>query len=199
MALGAGSQRDRAEINRENAAHSTGPRSITGKLASSRNSLQHGLASGTVLIPGEDPAEFESLLNDLLAEYHPATTTEELLIQEMAQSFWLSQRALRLQNDCFTENGVDEKRLALFLRYQTTHERAFHKALNTLRKLQKERLRDCKSGFVSQSAARSAPDIGFVSQSGPQPPPHAPDFGTANADERPSDGFVWQNRRSEAA
>jgi hypothetical protein len=193
----------RTLANRANAQYSTGPRSMEGKLASSRNSLQHGLASGTILIPGEDPAQFEALRNDLLAEYHPATATEELLVQEMAQSFWLSQRALRFQNGCFTETGVDEKRLALFLRYQTTHERAFHKALNTLRKLQKERAlgyqADTKSGFVSQSAARSAPGIGFVSQCGPQPPSSAPNFGTANVNERPSDGFVWQNRRSEAA
>jgi hypothetical protein len=161
-------------------------------LASSRNSLQHGLASGTVIIPGEDPAQFESLLNDIVAEYHPATATEELLVQEMAQSFWLSQRALRFQNDCFTENGVDEKRLALFLRYQTTHERAFHKALNALRKLQKERTRDSKSGFVSQSVSQSAPETGFVSQS-------APDFRTPAVKEEPCAGFVWQNQASEAA
>jgi hypothetical protein len=185
--------------NRANAQHSTGPRSLTGKLASSRNSLQHGLASGTVIIPGEDPAEFESLRQDLLAEYHPATATEELLVQEMAQSFWLSERALHLQNDCFTETGVDEKRLALFLRYQTTHERAFHKALNTLRKLQKERVRESKAGFVSQSASRSARDIGFVSQSGLEPPSRTANFGTANVNERPSDGFVPQNHGSQAA
>jgi hypothetical protein len=55
-----------------------------------------------------------------------------------------------------TETAVDEKRLALLLRYQTTHERAFHKALNTLRKLQKERLRDSKSGFVRQNQRSEA-------------------------------------------
>ncbi|MGA8027020.1 MAG: hypothetical protein WB992_07730 [Bryobacteraceae bacterium] len=36
----------RAEINRQNAQHSTGPRSADGKTASSHNSLKHGLASG---------------------------------------------------------------------------------------------------------------------------------------------------------
>jgi hypothetical protein len=40
----------RSEINGANAAHSTGPRTPTGKLASSRNSLKHGLASGTFII-----------------------------------------------------------------------------------------------------------------------------------------------------
>ncbi len=183
----------RSEINRENAAHSTGPRSPEGKLASSRNSLQHGLASGQIIIPGEDPSQFEALLNDLLAEHQPSTTSEELLIREMAQSYWLTQRALRLQNECFNLDGVDEKRLSLFLRYQTTHERAFHKALTTLLKLQKQHARDLKKcGFVSHSAARPAPDTGFVSQNALNP--------AAVLSEQRSEGqFVRQNRCSEAA
>ncbi len=143
----------RPEINRANAQHSTGPRSPEGKLASSRNSLKHGLASAQLIIPGEDPADFETLLSGLLDEHQPATPTEELLVRELAQSWWLAQRALRLQNECFTEKGVDEKRLSLFLRYQTTHERAFHKALNTLIRLKKDRTR----GFVSQTRAKAAP------------------------------------------
>ena len=139
----------RTEINRLNAQHSTGPRTPNGKLASSRNSLKHGLASGEFIIPGEDRAAFEALVHDLIKEHEPANETEELLVTEMAQSWWLVQRALRLQNDCFRENGIDEKRLSLFLRYQTTRERAFHKALNTLHRLQKER-RKTQVGFVSQ-------------------------------------------------
>ena len=182
----------RARINRENAQHSTGPRSSTGKVASSRNSLQHGLASGQIIMPGEDPSEFEALLNALIAEHQPSTPTEQLLVQEMAQSYWLTQRALRLQNCCFSDSGVDEKRLALFLRYQTTHDRAFHKALNTLLKLQKERGRASKIGFVSQSAGRSAPDTGFVSQN--ELPFRAPSVSDGSSPE-----FVRQNHRSEAA
>ncbi len=183
---------ERAKINRENAAHSTGPRSEQGKLASSRNSLQHGLASGQIIIPGEDPSQFEALLNDLLAEHQPATTTEQLLIREMAQSYWLTQRALRLQNECFNRDGVDEKRLSLLLRYQTTHDRAFHKALNTLVKLQKQRARDFKSGFVSQGAANRAPNAGFVSQ-------NASNSDAALPEQHSDRQFVRQNRCSEAA
>ncbi len=183
---------DRAKINRENAAHSTGPRSVIGKLASSRNSLQHGLASGQIIIPGEDPSQFEALLNDLLAEHQPSTTTEELLIREMAQSYWLTQRALRLQNECFNQDGIDEKRLSLFLRYQTTHERAFHKALNTLLKLQKQHARDFKSGFVSRSPARPVPNAGFVSHNAPNP-------AAAPGEKSLKGEFVRQNRHSQAA
>ncbi len=150
----------RAEINRANAQHSTGPVTIQGKLASSRNSLKHGLASGQIIIPGEDPAAFDSLLGALLEEHQPASPTEELLIHEMAQSYWLTQRALRLQNECFTAEGIDDKRLALFLRYQTTHERAFHKSLATLMKMKKERAR----GFVSQPGESTPRAVEFVRQ-----------------------------------
>jgi hypothetical protein len=152
----------RAEINRANAQYSTGPRSETGKLALSRNALKHGLASGALLIPGEDPAAFEAVKTALLEEHQPATETETLLVTEMAQSWWLMQRAIRLQNDCFGAHGVDEKRLALFLRYQTTHERAFHKALNTIVKLKLIRARACPLG-------QAVPKPGFVPQNPTQP------------------------------
>lgn len=170
--------KSRAEINRANAQLSTGPSTPEGKLASSRNSLKHGLASGTLIIPGEDQAALEALQTALLDEHQPATDTETLLVTEMAQSWWLTQRAIRLQNTCFAGAGVDEKRLALFLRYQTTHERAFHKALATLIRLQKER-RKGHSGFVSQKGRRSVAESGFVSRKRPSPVPEP--------------GFVSQN------
>jgi hypothetical protein len=129
-------------------------------LASSGNSLKHGLAAPRLIIPGEDPSAFQALLTGLLAEHLPATPTEELLVHEIAQSWWLTQRALRLQNECFTAEGVDQKRLWLFLRYQTTHERAFHKALTTLIRLKKDRMR----GFVSQYAGKVQLKPDFVSQ-----------------------------------
>ena len=160
----------RAEMNRANAQHSTGPRSPEGKLASSRNSLKHGLASGELIIAGEDRTAFDALLRDLIEEHQPANVTESLLITEMAQSWWLAQRAIRLQNECFSEYGVDEKRLSLFLRYQTTHERAFHKALNTLLRLKQSRAHEqaaSKIGFVSQNSLDPLFKNHFVSQNDP--------------------------------
>ena len=137
---------NRAAINRANAQLSTGPRTSAGKASSSRNATKHGLASGQLIIFGEDPAVFESLLADLLSDH------------------------LRLQNNCFTENGVDQKGLSLFLRYGATHHRAFYKALADLQRLQKERKRQ-ENGFVSQSASNAAPAIGFVSQNEPSTDP----------------------------
>ncbi|MGI9071115.1 MAG: hypothetical protein ACR2JB_07295 [Bryobacteraceae bacterium] len=169
----------RSQTNRANAQHSTGPRTPTGKLASSRNSLKHGLASSQLIIPGENRADFDTLLAGLLAEHQPATPTEELLVHQIAQSWWLTQRAFRFQNDSFTAEGVDNKRLSLFLRYQTTHERAFHKALSVLIRLKKDRVR----GFVSQASANRKADSGFVSQ--------------YPAGDPSTTQFVWQNEPPE--
>ena len=158
---------------------STGPRSSTGKAISSRNSFKHGLASGAIVVPGEDPAAFEALLNDLTADHAPANSTEELLVHEMAQSYWLMQRASRLQNTCWAGGEVDGKQLALFLRYRTTYERAFHKALNTLISLKKQR-ESANRQFVSQNSRKqvrppsdeaaflSGPEDRFVEPSEPK-------------------------------
>lgn len=151
---------------------STGPRTPEGKLTSSRNSLKHGLSTGTLLIAGEDPAAFEALRDSLYREHQPADVTEQLLVDDLAQSHWLRQRALRFQNDCFTaDGGVDEKRLALFLRYGTAHERAFHKALAALLRLQKDRRKAAPPAreFVSQSTAASSCTRQFVSQNAGPP------------------------------
>ena len=150
----------------------TGPRTPEGKAISSANSLKHGLASGRLVIPGEDREDFEALLNDLVAEHAPATPTEEMLVQQMAQSWWLMHRAIRIQNQAFMETWCDMKKLALFLRYQTTYERAFYRALNSLKKLQKERYKTIRE-FVSQKRAgarHAAPE--FVPHH-PQPAPES--------------------------
>lgn len=78
---------------------STGPRTEAGKAASSRNAFRHGLASGALLMPGEDPAEFESLLAGLLEDWEPDSNTERLLVHNMAKHQWLVDRAIRLQGE----------------------------------------------------------------------------------------------------
>ncbi len=153
---------------------STGPRTSTGKAASARNSFKHGLASGAIVVPGEDPAAFDALLNDLAADHAPANCTEQLLVREMAQAYWLMQRATRLQNACFTNGEADCKQLALFLRYRTTYERAFHKALDRLTQLKKQR-ESANRHFVSQNSRKQARPSKFVSQKAPESV-HAAEF-----------------------
>ena len=147
--------------NQANAQKSTGPKTPEGKAASSRNRLSHGFASSATVMPGEDPAEFKALLDDFTAEYQPATTTEVVLVEKMATNQWLSLRAFRLQGFAFLHQSLDKenfgipKDLGLLIRYQTTAERAFHRAHNELVKAQNER-KESEIGFVLKDAAQSA-------------------------------------------
>ncbi|MFL6350744.1 MAG: hypothetical protein ACJ74Z_02675, partial [Bryobacteraceae bacterium] len=69
-----------------------------------------------------------------------------------AQAIWLSKRAVILQHVTFSQYRPtcdDQKQFALYLRYQTTNERAFHKCLDELLKLRAEK-RKQEIGFESQ-------------------------------------------------
>ena len=140
--------------NQANAQLSTGPRTATGRAISAQNNFRHGLTGPFTVLPWENQQDFATLQQDLTTEHQPATPTERILIAEMAQSHWLSQRAIVLQNHCLNESdpSVDNaKQLALYIRYGSTHHRAFHKALDQLQKL-REQKRKQEIGFVSQNA-----------------------------------------------
>ncbi len=73
----------------------------------------------------------------------------------MAQHHGLRQRALNLESSCYDSASgqiTDQKQLALLLRYQTTHERGFHKAMNDLLKLRAAKQKE-QIGFESQERA----------------------------------------------
>jgi len=143
----------RVAANSANALHSTGPKTAAGKAASANNHLSHGLAGSTfTVLAWEDSNAFTDLSARLELEHKPETITEEILIRKMAQHYWLTQRAIILQGTCFdSEIAPDdpEKQLALYLRYQTTHDRAFHKSLSQFLKLRGEK-RKVEIGFESQ-------------------------------------------------
>ena len=129
-----------------------GPQTPAGKAISSQNAFSHGLTSACLVLPWEDENEFDSLLNQLVAEHRPATATEGLLVREIAEQYWRLQRArnhehiLLVKSTEILERGSDlgayeawDKEVVLTQRYAIRHERAFHKCLSTLRTLQKER------------------------------------------------------------
>jgi hypothetical protein len=149
------SQRSRAEINRANAQHSTGPKTTEGKAASSENSFKHGLYSSQLVIPGEDPAALDALKTDLRAEHQPANTTEELLVNEIAEHYWRIRRyrrmeaaSLALPNEVLVVALTEY--LPLYQRFMSASERGLHKSLTALRQLQKDR------GFVPHTAETPA-------------------------------------------
>jgi len=164
----------RAAINRANAQHSTGPRTPEGKATSSQNAFKHGLYSKQLILPGEDPAELDALRADLRREHQPATTTEDILVNELAEHYWRLRRMRKLEARAMGAGSFDELQkglaiLPIIQRTMASAERGFHKALKTLTDLQRQR------GFVPQPAAQpesieplAAPQAAFVPQTDPE-------------------------------
>lgn len=140
--------------NQANAQHSTGPRTADGKAASSQNRRTFGLTGRFTVLEWEDPFEFDQLVVKLRLQYDPKLPFEEELVEKMAQHHWCARRAGLLQDGCFDMDHPlcaqgAEKDLALFLRYQSTHERAFERCAKELRNLKNAREKE-KIGFESQ-------------------------------------------------
>jgi hypothetical protein len=133
--------------NQRNAHLSTGPTTEEGKAASSTNNFRHGLAGRFMLCGIDNKEQFHQLVAALREEHNPETATEVLLVERMAESFWMSRRAMQFQ--ALAIENEDDQKLALYLRYQTTHERSFQKCLADLLKLKAEK-RKAQIGFESQ-------------------------------------------------
>jgi hypothetical protein len=168
--------------NRLNATKSTGPRTPAGKDTCRRNSLKHGLTADKLLLTIEDQPAFEATRAQLIEDYAPATELESMLVEEIAQNWF------RLQRARAWEREVLEKALNGFfptdpfnraMRYLAAAERAWHRSINQLRAVQKERR------TMQPQEAEVLNPIGSVSQNNsqrqpvpPAAPPLAPPAGS---------------------
>ena len=130
------------------------------------NALRHGPMSKHEVIKGENPEEYEAPRHDLLDDWKPADTQEEILVTRIADSAWRLMRVRRVETRtydnyilvaeklnaagiakcspdpddqltaCFHSNS---KQFDNIRRYETTIERSYYRAITELRKLQKER------------------------------------------------------------
>jgi len=87
--------------NRANALKSTGPRSAEGKSASRFNALKHGMDAASIVIPGEDPAEYEALAAHYLDEYHPRSASESFHVDAMLRADWQKRRLQAVEGDLY--------------------------------------------------------------------------------------------------
>ena len=147
----------------ENALKSTGPKTEAGKAISSQNGTTHGLSARFSVQSWESAEAYSDLQQGFESKFPPHNCVEKELLDSMVQSRWLARRAILLQEFCFGLEIPDctaPKELALYLRYQTTHERAFHKAYTALLKLKTEREQ------AAQQARRqeAAKPLGFALQ-----------------------------------
>lgn len=152
--------------NRRNAALSTGPTTAEGKAASSQNAMKFGFTSQQVVLPHENPAEFEALHASLSVQLKPATDLECMLVDEMAAAQWRQRRIEIVQNAYVAENlrkSVDEPAAFLagfvsgdmrkFQRYAASYRRIFNDCWRKLGELQKKRKEDERRAMANRAAA----------------------------------------------
>jgi hypothetical protein len=176
--------------NRANAQKSTGPRTPEGKSASSQNSLKSGIYAKSLIIRGEDPAELETLRDDFYEIHRPQAADERALVDTLISSEWTLRRlrkcAAQIWESAFGLSEVIEDfrpptMLAdafadsqpNFLNLQRlidAADRAFHRALADLRRLQSSRP-------PSQPAESKPPSVEMASfPQNPVDPPAHPQF-----------------------
>jgi hypothetical protein len=179
------------DANRRNARKSTGPITEAGKAVAKFNALRHGMTAESAVLPYEDHLAYAMLREALLSHYAPANVAEELLVDVVANSYWRLLRARRVETSTMKlgiqalkqRNGLnpapstkDDDALAVFFtdandnmrnqeRYHGTIERSYFRAVEALRKVQNDRLREERrttaitsrsnqNGSVSQPVSR---------------------------------------------
>ena len=87
--------------NRANAQKSTGPRSVEGKSASRFNALKHGIDAASIVIPGEDPADYDALAGYYLQEFRPRCASESFHVATMLRADWHKRRLQSVEADLY--------------------------------------------------------------------------------------------------
>src|SRR5882724_10780803 len=171
--------------NRENAQKSTGPKTPEGRAAVRLNGVKHGLCAETLVLMGEDPADFDALHDALHAEHLPATPTEEILVRQLTMAAWRQSRFFRMEVGYFKNedeerrdgsrsqeyealdpdrrlariavgDAINEKLLPNFHRYTVSLERSIRGTAQELRRCRAERLQ--KSANQTQSQPKPTPN-----------------------------------------
>jgi hypothetical protein len=173
------------DANRRNARKSTGPATDLGKAVAKFNSLKHGMTASTAVLPYEDADSYAQLREAFIDTYKPANAVEASLVETIANSYWRLLRVRRVETAALDmgirglkkkygasekplEPEVEDQTIAVVLnddedpllkieRHQTRIERCYFTAIETLRKVQKDRLREERL-----TTAPPATEIGFV-------------------------------------
>ena len=155
---------------RQNGAKAAGTKSPAGIQKSSVNVLKHGLTSKAVVLSNESQTHFDELHLAYVHEFEPKSGVEMDLVDQMVAAQWRLRRIWRMQTAAldlkmdqqeieiaktfqqidqttrttvaFTAMANEEKALDVYLRYETAYSRMHQRAMNSLSKLRKEKLRN---------------------------------------------------------
>ena len=80
------------EANRRNAQKSTGPTSVTGKAVSSMNSLKTGIHAKSLVLPSENLADLEQLIEECYHHYLPTNPEARFFVDDLIRCEWTLRR-----------------------------------------------------------------------------------------------------------
>ncbi len=139
-----------------------GPKTEEGKAVSRYNAVKHGLLTKQVFLDGEEEKELDELTDELYEALEPQGRFEEILVDRIVSNIWRLRRALVVERstmewhqndfDMFPMGQSEEQQVRksiknmlsndsveTILRYETTIERSFFRALHELERLQAKR------------------------------------------------------------
>ena len=144
--------------NRANAQRSTGPASVEGKTASSRNALKFGIHAQSLVIPGENPEELEDLTEEYERDLVPIGAVETALVETIVRSAWFMRRVSRIEaevvharlaaqenpgphplGDIYIDDAAAGKLFQSLARRYQALQRDYYRALNELRESKRAR------------------------------------------------------------
>jgi hypothetical protein len=95
------------KANRLNAQQSTGPGTAEGKARVSLNAVKHGLTARQVVLPSENPDEFDSFRADLLNSLNPQGGLESALAEKIIADGWRLRRIPTLEVSFFQRGYLE--------------------------------------------------------------------------------------------
>jgi len=149
-----------------NGSKSIGAITKEGKRAIANNRMTHGFRSNAIVLSNEDAATYNSHLDQYLMRYAPKDKVEEDLVGLLASSMWQIMRNSSIELAFFElelagiisdldprvkridqygllamafKRSAGDNAIELLRRYKTTSERAYHRALQAIEKIQKDR------------------------------------------------------------
>jgi hypothetical protein len=78
-------------------SRATGPRTEKGKLRSALNAVKHGLGGHGLLLPGEDPVEYEARMDAVFTSMTPRDEAEAQLVALVGDDLWKLGRLARIE------------------------------------------------------------------------------------------------------
>jgi len=139
--------------NRRNSQFSTGPRTANGKARTASNATTHGLTGNQIVLPNENPVDFDAFRTSLLDDLNPNGGLEQALAEKIIADLWRLRRVplleANLHRTSYESRPLDDaptattwslrncsQTFANLWRYEVALSRSWSKTLHELQRLQ---------------------------------------------------------------